>query len=314
MRSTSRSRVSAARIALAVWIPLAPLQVPRQEVAVAEAGGKVYVIGGIASDGDTLDSVEQYDPATNSWRFVAPLPRPLHHPAAAGTGDAIYVIGGYGSLTFVPVADVYRYDVAGDFWTSVAGLPFPRAALAAAAIDGKIYAAGGVPGGRDLTVYDPATNIWSARTPMPTAREHLAAAAFGGKLYVASGRFGGNRAAFECYDPAADRWESLPPIPTARSGIAAAVVGTRMYVFGGEGNPVTATGVFSQNESFDFISRAWRSEPPMPVPRHGIGAVAVGGRIIIPGGAPVQGFGTTATTDAFVPDPPLRRRAARHFD
>src|SRR5215212_6293244 len=122
MPSTSRSRGrSFAPLALAVWIPLAPMQVARQEVAVAEAGGKVYVIGGIGG-GETVDTVEQYDPATNSWRFVAPLPRPLHHPAAASSGDAIYVIGGYGDLTFTPIADVYRYDVAANVWTSVAEL------------------------------------------------------------------------------------------------------------------------------------------------------------------------------------------------
>ena len=309
MRSTSRSAVSA--LALAVWIPLAPLQVARQEVAVAEAGGKVYVFGGIG-DGVALDSVEQYDPASNSWRFVAPIPQPLHHAAAASSGDAIYLAGGYGDLEFTPTAAVYRYDVAADSWTRLADLPRPRGAMAAAFIDGTLYAAGGVPGGRDLTAYDPAANAWTARAPMPTAREHLAAVAFGGRMYVVSGRFGPNLAAFESYDPASNRWESLPPIPTPRSGIAAAVAGNRMYVFGGEGNPASPFGVFNEVESYDFGARVWRSELAMPTPRHGIGAAEAGGRIVVPGGAPVQGFGTTAVTDALVPDPPGRRRPARH--
>lgn len=298
-------------LTLAVWIPLAPVTVARQEVAVVEAGGKVYVIGGIGN-GTTLSSVEQYDPLTDTWRFVAPLPQPLHHPAAASTGDAIYVIGGYPDLTFTATAAVYRYDVAADRWTRVADLPRPRAAMAAAAIDGKIYATGGVPGGSDLTVYDPLADRWTALAPMLTPREHLAAVTAGGKLYAAGGRFAANTGAFESYDPAADRWTSLPPLPTPRSGIAAAVLNGRIHVFGGEGNPASPFGVFAENESYDLASGTWRSELPMATPRHGIGAAATSRGIVIPAGSPVQGFGTTDVNDAFVPAPFPRRRSVRH--
>jgi N-acetylneuraminic acid mutarotase len=86
----------------AVWLPLAPVQIERQEVAAAASNGKIYVIGGIAANQSILSSVEEYDPATDSWRFVAPLPRPRHHHAAAVVGDAIYVIGGYETLAFDP--------------------------------------------------------------------------------------------------------------------------------------------------------------------------------------------------------------------
>ena len=49
----------------------------------------------------------------------------------------------------------------------------------------------------------------------------------------------------------------------------------------------------------------------MRLPRHGIGAAAVGDLIYIPSGAPVEGFGTTAAHDALVVSAP-RRRAVRH--
>jgi N-acetylneuraminic acid mutarotase len=309
--NAASARTNLASLAFAVWIPLAPIQIARQEVAVAEAGGKVYVIGGIGG-GTTLSSVEQYDPLSDTWRFVAPLPQPLHHPAAASTGNAIYVIGGYGDLTFTPTASVYRYDVAADRWTRVTDLPSPRAAMAAAAIDGKVYAAGGVPGGSDLTVYDPATDRWTALAPMPTPREHLAAVAADGKLYAAGGRLGANSGAFESYDPATNRWTSLPPLPTPRSGIAAAVLDGRIHVFGGEGNPASPFGVFAEHESYDPASGTWRTELSMAMPRHGIGAAATSRGIVIPAGSPVQGFGTTNLTDAFVTDITSRRRSVRH--
>ncbi len=294
-----------------VWISLAPLQQARQELAVAAANGKLYAIGGIAGTA-VLASVEEYDPATNRWRFVAPLPEPLHHSAAAVIDDIIYVIGGYRTLAFDPTTAVYRYDWRTDLWSRVTSLPSPRGALAAAVIDGRIYAVGGNPGGNDLTMYDPPTDRWTTLAPMPTAREHLAAAAAGGKLYVAGGRRAGNIAALQTYDPSSDRWTTLAPMPTARSGIAAAVANGRIFVFGGEGNPASTSGVFEQNEAYDIVTDTWQTDAPMPTPRHGIGAAVVDERIYIPGGAIVQGFGATNRHEAFIAVTPPRRRAVRH--
>lgn len=295
-------------ILLAIWISLAPLQIPRQEVAVAAAAGRVYVFGGISGD-DVLDSVEEYDPIANRWRFVAPMPEPLHHAAAAAVGDSIYIVGGYRTLAFDPTEHVYRYDVLTDSWTAVASLPEPRGALAAATIDGKVYAVGGVPFPSELTVYDPATDRWTRLAQMPTQREHLAAAAAAGRLFAISGRLGANRAAVESYDPITNAWTTLAPIPTARSGIGAAVVGDRIYVFGGEGNSAAPSGVFPQVESYDVMTGSWRAEPSMPTPRHGLGSAAIGGTIYVPAGAPVQGFGTSAANEGLVIDAPKRRRA-----
>ena len=284
---------------LATWVTLAPAAVARQEIAAVVANDKLYVIGGIGAEINSLASVEEYDPATNAWRFVAPLPRPRHHPAAVTLGDAIYVIGGYETLNFDPVRTVYRYDIVANQWSEVAPLPAARGAMAAAVIDGKIYAVGGAPGsGRDLIVYDPAANSWTVLPPMPTGREHLAAVAVDGMLYVAGGRLAVNTSAFERFDPATSTWTVLPPLPTARAGHAAAAVHGRIYVFGGEGNPASLNGTFPQVESFDVANATWRSEPLMANPRHGIGAALLGTRIHIPAGAPIQGFGPTSEHDA----------------
>jgi N-acetylneuraminic acid mutarotase len=298
------------RLLFATWILLAPVLTPRQEISVAETNGKLYVIGGLSGP-DVLASVEEYDPQTNRWRFVAPVPQPVHHAAAATLDGSIYVIGGYRTISFAPTRGVYRYDPAADRWSELADLPSARGALAAAAIDGKIYTVGGAPTLRELLVYDPPSDRWTMLAPMPTPREHLAAVAFAGKLFVVGGRAAGNTGAFEMYDPLTDRWTALPSLPTPRSGLAAAVVNNRIYVFGGEGNPATVTGVFAENESYDFISGMWRSELPMPTPRHGIGAAAIAGRIFIPAGATVAGFGTSDVHEAFAPDIPPRRRAVR---
>lgn len=39
----------------------------------------------------------------------------------------------------------------------------------------------------------------------------------------------------------------------------------------------------------------------MAIPRHGVAAVSLGDRMIVPGGGIVQGFGPTDAVDAFIP-------------
>ena len=67
------------------WIPLAPMPTARQEVAVAEVNGRIFVIGGFGSDSEAVATVEVYDPASDRWETRTPLPAPTHHAAAAVT-------------------------------------------------------------------------------------------------------------------------------------------------------------------------------------------------------------------------------------
>ena len=58
------------------WSRLSPLGQPRQEVAAAEVGGKIYVVGGFAGNGATLGTTEVYDPASGRWTELPPCPPP----------------------------------------------------------------------------------------------------------------------------------------------------------------------------------------------------------------------------------------------
>jgi hypothetical protein len=90
------------------------------------------------------------------------------------------------------------------------------------------------------------------------------------------------------YDPASDRYEEKAPIPTPRGGTSGAALGGRFFLFGGEGNPATASRVFPDAEAFDpgdgTGMGSWETMPEMPIPRHGLGAVSLDGRIYLPGG------------------------------
>src|SRR5438094_6453952 len=107
-----RSLTGASEALPGKWELRAPMPSARTEVAAAELGGKIYVMGGYEKNGDLL---EEYDPAKDSWRRRASLPRPLHHVGTASVGGKIYVIGGYISGEG-PVSTVYEYDPAADQW------------------------------------------------------------------------------------------------------------------------------------------------------------------------------------------------------
>jgi N-acetylneuraminic acid mutarotase len=286
------------------WTSLSPLPEPRQEVAVAELGGRIYVIGGFRENLTIAATVEVYDPATADWSSAAPLPAPVHHAAAAALDGKLYVMGGWSDFFATPLSSVWAYDPGSNQWLPRAPMPTARGALAAAALDGKLYAVGGSPLARerDFAVYDPASNAWTPLTLMPRPRNHLAAGALGGRLLAVGGRSGGITGitpALDLYDPASGGWSPGPDLPTARGGIAAAVVGRFLCVFGGEGNAASPTGTFPQVEAYDSVSAEWRSLTPMPTPRHGIGAGVVGTRVHLPGGASVQGFGVSAAHEVY---------------
>jgi N-acetylneuraminic acid mutarotase len=195
------------------WSTLAPLLQPRSEMAVAEVGGKVYVIGGYPPGRIPSDVVQVYDPAANAWTLGPPTPVPLHHSIALAVGGRLFLIGGElnGAGTGLPpvfLDDVHELDVASGAWLPRAPMPTARSGGGAGVIEGKIYVAGGrPPRGKDFAVYDPAADEWTVLPQMPTARNHLAVDAIGGKLYVAGGRFdagvgGEMTAVLEVFDPA----------------------------------------------------------------------------------------------------------------
>lgn len=292
---------------LGMWEGRAPLIVPRGEVAVAEVSGKIYVIGGFDGDRRSSAVVEVYDPTLDTWIEAAPLPRGLNHAMAAGVQGKLYVMGGYLGPGLSNATDaLWEYDPMTQRWSERAKMPRARAAGAAVVVGGKIYVVGGARAGislSDFAVYDPQTNRWTELPPMPTARDHLTAGASGTRIFVAGGRppFSGGLATLEAFDLNMQQWITLTSMPTGRSGIAGAVVRGCFYVFGGEGNTQSVTGVYAQNEVYDPKTNSWESQPPMPTPRHGIGAAVLSEKIHIPGGGTRQGFSISSVHEVYQP-------------
>ncbi|CAN8097887.1 unnamed protein product [Discula destructiva] len=69
----------------------------------------------------------------------------------------------------------------------------------------------------------------------------------------------------------------------------------------GEETQAVSTGVFNEMEVFDTATETWTRLAPMRPPRHGTSAVAVGGRVYVPGGGTVQGAAPVDLFDVYVP-------------
>jgi len=166
------------------WKALAPMPTKRGAAGAAVVNGKIYVTGGATSltgvtengihparPHNVLATVEEYDPATDTWRTRRSMLVARNHHAVAAVGDKVYAIGGRVGAAFIS----------------------------------------GTSNNIDLVeAYDPATDLWTARTRMPTARSAIAAAVYNGQIIVPGGegqdmRFLAAFKAVEVYDPAVNR-------------------------------------------------------------------------------------------------------------
>ena len=150
------------------WTFGAMMPSARTEIAVAEVGGKIYVVGGFRGERE----LEVYDPAADRWSRGASIPRPLHHAAAVGLKDRLYVVGGFVE-GWTPTDDVLEYDPSSDRWRRLTALPTVRGALAAAVLDARSTRSAGSAGAAATPLHTrstilPPTN--GRRSPMSRQR------------------------------------------------------------------------------------------------------------------------------------------------
>jgi N-acetylneuraminic acid mutarotase len=195
------------------WKELAPMPTKRGAASAGVVNGKIYVTGGAnslagltengihpARPHNVVATVEEYDPATNSWKTVRPLLLARNHHLAVGAGDKLYVIGGRVGGAFISSAS-NNIDL--------------------------------------VEMYDPAADLWTPRTRMPTARSAAAGGLYNNNILVAGGegqdqRFLAAFKAVEAYDTVLNRWQVLPSLPHQRHGLAAGVIGDRFYTVSGD--------------------------------------------------------------------------------
>ncbi len=294
---------------LGEWTSVAPMPTARKEIsnATVELDGKIYVIGGVARDGQITPALEIYDPATDSWSSGHPVPVRVWRAFAAAALGKLYLFGGYTSTAgfpFSPIGRVFEYDPQQDDWTEMTAMPTARGTAVAVTVGSQIHVLGGAANSALSThqVFDPVNNSWSSAPTIPTPRSGLTAAVIDGEIYVAGGYLlsGGvvSQSVLQVYSPQNQSWRSVASMPIPRHGLASAAVGGKMYVFGGASNPAATLTL-----EYDPGTDSWSSLAEMPSPVSFMGVAAVRDTIHVIGGGPVNlnRFDGLALNRRFVP-------------
>jgi hypothetical protein len=272
------------------WGARAGLLENNSEFALAEADGKLYVLGGYPPSRQTARTVQIYDIATDRWELGPPLPQPNNHGMAASVDGRIYLIGGQvtdDQQGASAVNTVYELDPAEGAWVEKARMPTARSGGVAVAHGGKIYVAGGrVPRGHDFAVYDPVADQWEVLPDLPSQRNHIAGAAINGRIHIVGGRLGNGLSplksdAHEVFDPETRTWTTAAPMLRGRSGMNGVMALGCFHVWGGE----APTGMTPDHDYYNPRSDSWSRLRNMPIPIHGVvGSAFVDGLIWVTGG------------------------------
>ncbi|CAJ1085944.1 uncharacterized protein LOC121504866 [Xyrichtys novacula] len=214
------------------WESLADMQKRRSAFSVVVLDGKILAIGGHC-DHDYQESVEQYCPSANSWRFTCPLDLPLSGHVAKVLHGQIYVSGGL-NIDYQCVSSMFLYhpDTGS---TYLANMARPRAYHCMETLGDYIYVAGGLTTDKnmiindDLTceVYNPAADTWTAFASLPVPHVGAGSSVLEGKFYVLGGY-----SQVDCsdtklvhrYDPSTQRWENMGKMPGPNNDIRAALL------------------------------------------------------------------------------------------
>ena len=277
------------------WINKAPLPTDRDRFGIGVVNGVIYVIGGLAPAGAApiLNTVEAYDPVTDTWATKAPMPTARFHLAVGVVNGLIYAVGGEG---YVGDRDVIfntmeAYDPVTDTWATKPPMPTARTALAVGVVDDILYAVGGANpayGLNTVEAYNPSTGVWYGRAPMNIGRESFGVGVVGRRLYAVGGGNPDPHAkdtrVTQTYDPARDSWTNLAQMPRGRLGFGVAVAGGILYAAGGLGGSGFTPTALAEVDAYDPETNVWTTPARLPFGRAFLSAAAVGGFLYALGG------------------------------
>jgi len=225
------------------WTTKSEMPTARQGLSTSVVNGRIYAIGGgelsLYPTITTFSTVEEYDPATDTWTKKSEMPTARGWHSANVLDGNIYVIGGSSAAPYggTAILAVEVYEPATDSWTQKGDIPARRGAGFTSVVDGKIYAFGGYGGLGKVHEYDPVTDTWTQKADMPTRRCGLSTSVLDGKIYAIGGHPGSSPysalATVEVYDPSTDTWKTAPDMLTGRCGVRTSVVDGKIYAIGG---------------------------------------------------------------------------------
>lgn len=277
------------------WKTKTPMPTRRSGASAGVLEGKLYVVGGGTEgwSGPHLETVEVYDPVTDSWSLGTPLPpgEGKYDPSVETVDGKLYVIQGYpgyrGIWEYDPETDAWRY--ASNAYLGGYGFDSFRVH---GVIDGKIYVVNTMWG--NVYLVDPVTGQWGVINDRYFYARKGQGGVIGKKIYVAGGtKFESHiygpiiaTADVDVYDTETDTWTTAAPMLVPRADAEAAVIDGKLYVIGGVARDSSADPwePADSMEVYDPASDTWTLEKGTPTVRVLMAAGAIDGELLVAGG------------------------------
>ena len=143
------------------WKTAASLPNPRGHLSAAVINGIIYAIGGQHGHDDGIvdqNTLEAYDPATDTWTEKQAMPYPRSHfePGHFVLNDQIVIVGGRNNTNYF-YDRITVYDPMTDQWREVGKLPYPVVGPSAKMFDGKLV----ITNGGERGDWNPTVKTWS---------------------------------------------------------------------------------------------------------------------------------------------------------
>ncbi|ELU00416.1 hypothetical protein CAPTEDRAFT_151000 [Capitella teleta] len=243
--------------------------------------GVIYAVGGLTSSGDSISTVEFYDPIIGKWQMAKPMSTLRSRVGIAVLKGHLYAIGGYDGQERLNTVEVF--DPVKLSWGLVAPMICKRSALGAGALGGELYVCGGYDGVTSLSSvekYDPVSNKWVMVSNMIRHRSAAGVCVLNGHIYALGGHDG-----LSIFDSAErfdgnGQWKAVASMLSKRCRLGVASLNGKLYAAGGyDGN------VFlKQVECYDPNTDSWCFVAPMNVKRSRVALVTNCGKLYAIGG------------------------------
>ncbi|XP_042899946.1 kelch-like protein 18 isoform X2 [Parasteatoda tepidariorum] len=244
--------------------------------------GCIYAVGGLTKSGDSLSTVEVYDPKIGRWQMAEAMTMLRSRVGVAVMHNKLYAIGGYNGTERLSTVEVF--DPGHRTWSTAASMNCKRSAVGAATLFNKLYVCGGYDGISSLNTvecYDPETNGWSMVTSMSKHRSAAGVVAFDDHIYALGGHDGLSIFdSMERYNPQTGQWTNMPPMLSKRCRLGVATLNGNIYVCGGyDGATFLLTA-----EVYNPSTKQWKYIAPMNVMRSRVALAANFGKLYAIGG------------------------------
>ncbi|XP_043466552.1 kelch-like protein 18 [Leptopilina heterotoma] len=260
--------------------------------------GHIFAVGGLTKFGDSLSTVEVYDPFTEKWKTSEAMTMLRSRVGVAVHKNKLYAFGGYNGSDRLSTVEVYHPNLKA--WKIIAPMHCKRSAVGTAALNDFLYVCGGYDGVASLDTverYCPETDVWKMVSSMNKHRSAGGVVAFQGYVYALGGHDGLSIFdSVERYDAQTDTWTVVKPMLTRRCRLGVAALKRKLYVCGGYDGSTFLQSV----EAYDPVTDKWEFVAPMTVRRSRAALVANMGKLWAIGG--YDGDSNLSTVEVYDPD------------